>query len=133
MSIILKNKLNKVFQESNLDNSKMSISYKGSDYQSNNSKKALKGINYSDINTPKNKKQARKIYSKLKMEQIHNFKKNKQRNSSYLFRKNINRSMNSNLTKSQEQKHIPKHYSMKTLEKNIQNKILDISMKIEEE
>ena len=134
MSIIIKNKLNKLFQESNLDTSKVSIYSKGSDYQSNNSKKHLKGINYSDINTPKNKNQAIKIYSKLKMDQINNFKKKKQRNSSYLYRKNINRSI-TNITKSpeQKQKHIPKHFSMKALEKNIQQKILDISMKIEEE
>ena len=134
MSIIIKNKLNKLFQESNLDTSKVSIYSKGSDYQSNNAKKALKGNNYSDINTPKNKKQAIKIYSKLKIDQIHNFKKKKQRNSSYLFRKNMNHSI-TNITKSpkQKQKHIPKHFSMKTLERSIQQKILDISMKIEEE
>ena len=44
--------------------------------------------------------------------------------------------MNSNLNKSQDQKQrkkILKHYSMKTLEKSIQNKILDISLKIGDE
>ena len=125
MSIIIKN-LNKIVPESNPDSSNNSFFSKGSNYPSSNSKIVLKENNYSDINISRNKKKARSIYSKLKMEQIHNFKKNKARNSTNLNRKNINPSHFSN-------NKTPKHCSMKTLEKSIQQKILDISMKIEEE
>ena len=125
MSIIKKN-LNKIVPESNPDSSNNSFFSKGSNYPSSNSKIVLKDNNYSDINISRNKKKARSIYSKLKMEQYHNFKKNKERNSTKLNRKNIYPSHFSN-------NKTPKHCSMKTLEKSIQQKILDISMKIEEE
>ena len=156
MSIIIKNKLNKEFQVIHLNKSKTSILSKNSDNQSSNSKMGLKENNHSDITSKKGKNIVKSTFAKCKIEQISNsiktktrysgnlFKRNNsnlfKRNSAHLFKRN-----STNLYKKNKLKYnkfsyttlypasAEKLFSMKTLEKNIQQKIIDISMKIEKE
>ena len=126
----LKSIFNKDFQKEIFNKSKTSNFSNLSDNQNNNSKIKLKENNFSDINSTKNKTQTKKIYSKFKIEQIPNFKKNTTKNSGHFSKINKYKSNISNNIKSSE---MQRFYSIKTLEKTIQQKIIDISMQIEKE
>ena len=134
MSIIIKNIVEADSLDTNKDNSKNSFFSKMSEIQSNNSKILFKENNNSDSNSIKKKNNTKKIYSKFKIEQIKvnqnsNFNKNYTKYSAYLPRKSKHRLTVSNSKPPQ----FEKFFTMKTLEKNIQQKIIDISMAIEKE
>ena len=156
MSIIIKNKLNKDFQVIHLNKSKTSILSKNSDNQSSNSKLGLKENNNSDVTPIRVKNVPKSSFAKCRIEQISNFRNNNKtrysasvykRNSVNLFKRNsanLFKRNSANLYKRNKQKYhlswttlnslsTEKLFSMKTLEKNIQQKIIDISMKIEKE
>ena len=130
MSIIIKNKLNKDFIISNLNKSKTSIFSKTSDNQSNNSKLPFKDNNFSDINSRKSRNVVKNTFSKFKIDQISNYRKNKTKISANLYKR---KKRKSNFSYNPKTLQTEKLFSMKTLEKNIQQKIIDISMRIEKE
>ena len=121
MSIILKNIHNKEFQRDVLNKSKTSNFINISEDHSDNSKIKFKDNNHSDINPIKNKIRTKLLYSKFKLEKIPKFKKNKTRNSRNFFKISKYLSIVSNSIKSRDNQN---SYSIKTLEKNIQQKII---------
>ena len=126
----MKNKLNSDFIIPTLNKSKTSIISKLSENQSSNSKLALKDNNYSDINSIKSKNVVKNTFSKFKIDQISNYRKNKTKISANLYKR---KKRKSNFSYNPKTLQTEKLFSMKTLEKNIQQKIIDISMRIEKE
>ena len=131
MSIIIRNNLDDD-SDTNKNTSNISFLSKMSEIQSSNSRVLLKEKTCSDINSIKNRNKTKKIFSKFKIEQIKSnqspkFKKNFTKYSAFRRRSNKYRS-NSIISPKME-----KYFTMKTLEKNIQQKIIDISFKIEKE
>ena len=132
MSIIIRNNLE---EDSNTNKNNSNISYfsKISEIQNNNSRVLLKEKTRSDINSIKNQNKAKKIFSRFKLEQIKTnqsleYKKNYTKYSALRRKSNKFKSNNSFISSKKE-----KYFSMKTLEKNIQQKIVDLSLIIEKE
>ena len=126
----MKNKLNSDFIIPTLNKSKTSIISKLSENQSSNSKLALKDNNYSDINSIKSKNVVKNTFSKFKTDQISNYRKNKTKISGNIYKRTKRKS---NFSYNRQSFQTEKLFSMKTLEKNIQQKIIDISLRIEKE
>ena len=133
MSIIIRNNLDDD-SDTNKNTSNISFLSKVSEIQSNNSRVLLKEKTCSDINSLKKRNKTKKIFSKFKIEQIKSnqspkFKKNYTKYSAFL-RKSYKYKSNTNSIHSPK---MEKYFTMKTLEKNIQQKIIDISLMIEKE
>ena len=129
MSIIIRNNLDE-YSDINKNTSNNSFLSKMSEIQSSNSRVLLKEKTCSDINSIKNRNKTKKIFSRFKIDQMKSnqeptFKKNYTKYSA--FRRKSNK-FKSNIIISPE-----KFFSMKALEKIIQQKIVDISLTIEKE
>ena len=131
MSIILRNNLEDD-SDTNKNTSNISFLSKMSEMQSSNSRVLLKEKTGSDFNSLKKRNKTRSIFSKFKIEQIKSnqspkYKKNLTRFSAFR-RKSYKYKSNTNSINSRT---MDKYNTMKTLEKNIQQKIIDISLLIE--
>ena len=123
-----KKKLNQENFEMNSNHSKNSIFSNISDFHKSHSKILLKDKNNSDNNTDQNENKERKID---KLEEFSDFTKNKTRDfRNFKKQKSSIFPLRTLGTKMYKLDNLSK---MKTIEKNIQKKILGISMKIEKE
>lgn len=132
MSIIIRNNL-EGDSDTNKNTSNISFLSKISELQSSNSRVLLKEKTCSDINSIKNRNKTKTIFSRFKIEQIKTnqspeFNKNLTKNSAFRRKSYKYKSNNSFISSKME-----KYFTMKTLEKNIQQKIIDLSLMIEKE
>ena len=114
---------------------RFSISNEASDNQCSSSKLVIKNFNYTEVYPIKNKNINKKRSSKFKLDQskldqVPNIKKHLSKPNIFPTIKYLNKSNHISNIKSPK---MNRHSSIKTLEKDIQQKIIDISMKIEQE